>query len=311
MIKEARALNSHVVRKEKIQNSLQLLERQKLDETIKTDVYLKKKREYQKQMTGSVSMIAAVKGMLSNLVKSDSAQLLALQKKIDQQNLKHSAGKIDVRKFRRSIDVLQEQQSALTGQILMINKLLAARTGIETSAILGQLTGAQAGAFNGVRFMRSRVWPVNTIYGFIGSLMLMASIFFPWLSPSQSTGPIISLSAINLSLVLGWSGLIGGLLIIAISALPLQAWLRGTITIAIAVAVGIMLLTYWASLFAPIPGNSEYDSNVTRFLLGTADIREGFFIYIGGVILCALSGIISIAKGDVSHTNRRKTGISA
>ena len=299
MIKGTSNLYKTLLFKERIQSLLYSLEQQKANRAIKTDTYLRKKVAYQKQMIRVVSEIASIKKNLRKRWQQAQDKLQILQTHIDQLNIKYTAGKLAQAKYQESLAAILEKSSGIRDEILAINKLFAAKSSKEIPLSPGesaQIMSLPVPGIAGDSVLKRLCSPRTKIFVLIGGAGLVVSVFLPWLSLQPGiAGTDIFISGIKLSLVLGAAGLIGGLLCI-IALLYVPPWFRGAVIALVGLAAGMVLFMTWPLYTGSGPADQQVDYEIVKQLLKTSVLREGFYLFIAGSILCFTGGIIDLIK---------------
>jgi MFS family permease len=136
--------------------------------------------------------------------------------------------------------------------------------------------------------------PLRIITAICG-LLLVISIFLPWMSPSAKLGVhVASVSGMNVNGAIGAAGIIGGILALAVTLLPSKAG-RGSLFIIMGLAViavlAAMLITHKLPLL----------SSVVRSFV---NIGPGVFIFGICGALIFLTGIIELPKKTVKGKNK-------
>jgi len=298
MLKEAHDLYSALVLKEKIQDSLSSLEQLKASGAIGTRKYVKKKTAYQNEMIRVVSAIAATKNRLRRRMQLARNKLSDLKLSIDQINAKFTSEKMPPTKYQSGLAILTEKQQNIRDEIEVVNKLLLAKSSRDVAIIKGgirygmpvETSAVQAGGFP----IRLITRPAK-ICGLIGGILLIISIFLPWLSVRLGfTWTDVAILGVGLSLFLAVAGLIGGLISIATALFTKIRW-WGVVEMVVGIAGFIALLTTW-SLISGGLNNQEVEQVLMRQLLKTAVLREGFYLFILGAILCITGGSLEMIR---------------
>jgi hypothetical protein len=296
MIKEAGDLYSALLSKEKTQSSLSSLEQLKANGAIGASKYVKKKTAYQNEMIRSVSAIATRKNKLREQMQLARNRLSDLKASIDQINAKFTSGKMPPTRYQSGLAILTEKQQSIRDEIEVVNRLLLVKSSQEVAIIKGKIgygmlvatSAVQAGGFP----IRLITRPAK-ICGLIGGILLIISIFLPWLSVRPGiTWTDIAVLGVGLSLFLTAAGLFGGLISIATALFTRIRW-WGVIEMVVGIAGCIALLTTW-SLTSGGLNNQEVEQEIMRQLIKTAVLREGFYLFILGAILCITSGLLEM-----------------
>jgi len=299
MLKGTSNLYKTLLFKERIQSVLCSLEQQKANSAIKTHEYLKKKVAYQKQMTCLISEIAAVKRKLRKRRQQAQDKLQILQSHIDQLNIKFTAGKMAQTKYQKSLAAILEKSSGIRDEIQAINMLLAAKSSKEIRLSPEESAKIMSLHVPGIAensVLKRLVSPRIKIFGLIGGASLVVSVFLPWLSLQPGiTVTDVFVSGIKLSPVLGGAGLIGGLLCI-VALLHIPPWFRGAVITFVGLAASMALLMAWPLYIGSGPADQQNDYEIVRQLLKTSILREGFYLFIAGLILCFTGGIADLVK---------------
>jgi hypothetical protein len=298
MIKEAGDLYSALLSKEKTQSSLSSLEQLKANGAIGARKYVKKKTAYQNEMIRLVSAIATGKNQLRQRMQLARNRLSDLKASIDQINAKFASGNMSPTKYQSGLAILTEKQQSIRDEIEVVNKLLLVKSSQEVAIIKGKIgygmpvptSAVQAGGFP----IRLITRPAK-ICGLIGGILLIISIFLPWLSVRLGfTWTDVAIMGIGLSLFLAVAGLIGGLISIATALFTKIRW-WGVIEMVVGIAGCIALLTTW-SLISGGLNNQEVEQEIMRQLIKTAVLREGFYLFILGAILCIIGGSLEMMR---------------
>ncbi|MFC1899648.1 zinc-ribbon domain-containing protein [Chloroflexota bacterium] len=112
--------------------------------------------------------------------------------------------------------------------------------------------------------------PRFNLLGVILGLLLLISVFLPWIQPSESWGDgLPSASGQNLNGIIGQVGLTGGLLLIGVAFLPMVRFRK---IIHALVGLGALVAIAYLVLIGAIPVLDEF----ARSLIV---LREGLFLY--------------------------------
>jgi hypothetical protein len=121
----------------------------------------------------------------------------------------------------------------------------------------------------------------------IGGFVLIVSVFLLWISPGAKLDEGIgSVNGMSVSVVIGISGIVLGLLVIGAGFLPARK-LKGFIRIA---AGGLSMVILLVIVFT---GTLPLTSSLVRSVI---ILREGFFVYILACLILIATGTLEIVK---------------
>jgi hypothetical protein len=202
-------------------------------------------------------------------------------------------------KYQKSLAALLGKSSVIRGEILAINSLLAAKSSKEiplNTGESGQIISLSDPGIAEDSVLKRLVSPRIKIFGLIGGVGLVVSVFLPWLSLRPAiAGTDVFVSGIRLSPVVGVAGLIGGLLCI-IALLYIPPWFRGVVTAVVGLAASVALLMTWSLYTGSGPDDQQAEYEIIKQFLKTSVLREGFYLFIIGSILCFTGGLLDLIK---------------
>lgn len=297
--------------KDEIEGFLANLEKLKADGSITEEQYTRTSDEYYERLGEAASEIVRIKNELKKQLETNQRDIESCRQELTNLEVKHKVGELPLAKYQASekklrirLEQLEQYSEDLTQ---LIHTSSAADIGApvkkpravaasEPPAPARAAAPAREGKLPKAKRLELPSFAVATpsvgglltprtkLVGMVGGVLLLISIFLPWIAASELLGKELgSASGMGVSGIIGAVGIVCGLAAIAAAALLVVPKARGLVQIATG---GVALVVLLAVMFTNVmPLQDEYYRTLV-------DIREGLYLYIIAAVVLIAAGLL-------------------
>jgi len=318
MTKETKRLMELLAVKDEVEGFLANLEKFKADGSVTEEQYIATSEEYYERLGAAASEIARTKNELKRMLKSNQQDIETHRQELASLDVRHKVGELPLdkyqsseRKLRGAIDQLEltagELDRLIKAKSLADIAAPSAKTRIavpELPTAAKKATPVKETKLPKVKVPKTRAQelpslaraapsdegflrPRTKIAALVGGVLLLISVFLPWIAASEKLGyGLGSESGIGVGVIIGAAGIIVGLVAIGSAFFP-SPKARGIVQIVTAVlALAALPVTIFTGI---MPLLSEY----ARSLIV---LREGFYLYVIVAIMLIITGFLELRQ---------------
>ena len=313
MAKETKKFAEAFAVKDEVEGFLANLEKLKADGTITEEQHATLKEEYDTRLNAATSEIARIKSAFKKQLETTQRDTETYKWELGKIEVKFKVGELPLDKYQSSDRKLRAKIEELEAAAGELERLIKANCSADIAApakkpgvdirelptISKVATRAKAAAppkeikppkakapelpslIRAAPSAEGLLTPRSKLLAMAGGVLLVISIFLPWVAGSETLGPGFGTdSGISISIILGAAGIVCGLAVVG-TAFLLGQRARGTVQIMMGVAALAALAAI--VLLGILPLLSEY----ARTLMV---IREGLYLYVIAAVILIVAG---------------------
>jgi hypothetical protein len=312
MAKETKRLAEALAVKDEVEGFLGNLEKLKANGSIAEEQYIATREEYYERLGAAASEIARIKNELKKQLEANKREIQTYRQELANLDVRHKVGELPSNKYQSSERKLWSTIDQLELNAAELKRLIDAKSSADIGAPSAKTriattelptTAKKAKPVKEVKLPKAKrpearapelpslarvapaeeglLRPRTKIAALIGGVLLLISVFLPWIAASEKLGKELgSESGMGVSMIIGAVGIIGGLVAIGSAFFPSP---KARSAVQIVMAVLALAVLPAIVLMGILPLLSEYARSLVV-------IREGLYIYIIAAILLIIVG---------------------